>query len=162
MQRPLTYALLGATAILFAGSVTAVAAPEDRQARFERMMTELDADQSGAVSFEEFARRGDDRFMQTDSDGDGFLTPQEREAAKAQAMEGREGKRAKRAGKRGDKRLARVDTDQDGNISREEHQAAQQAHFARLDADGSGAVTQAEFRAQMEARRGKMRERRGN
>ncbi|MEO0412970.1 MAG: EF-hand domain-containing protein [Pseudomonadota bacterium] len=168
MQKSLTIALLSATAILFTGSTMALAASGDREARFERMMTHLDTDQSGAVSFEEFAKSGDERFARMDVDEDGLVTPEEREAAKAAAMEEREdrgGKKGKRSRKRGGKglgeaRLDRVDTDQDGNISLAEHNAAQQQHFASLDADGSGAVTSEEFKAQMENRRAQMKERR--
>lgn len=169
MQKSLTIALLSAATLLVVGSVSALAAPGEREGRLERMMTHLDTDQSGAVSFEEFAKRGDERFARMDLDEDGLVTAEEREAAKASAMAEREergGKKGRRGGKRGGKglgeeRLERVDTNQDGNISLAEHNAAQEQHFASLDADGNGAVTSEEFKAQMESRRAKMKERRG-
>lgn len=170
MKHPLTLAMIGAAAILFTGSTIALAAPGDRGGRLERMMTHLDTDQSGAISYEEFAKRGDDRFAQMDADGDGFITADERQAAKAgakdRAAEAGEGKRG-RKGRKGDMkrraeaRLERVDTDQDGVISLAEHNAAQQAQFAELDSDSSGSVTADEFEAQMKDRRARMKERRG-
>ncbi|MEM7568317.1 MAG: hypothetical protein AAF337_00840 [Pseudomonadota bacterium] len=167
MHKSFLVALAGSAAILFAGSVSAVAAPKGPEGRIEAMMERLDTDQSGAVSYEEFAKRGDDRFARMDADGDGLVTAEEREAAKAAAkaeFSERKGK-GKRGGKMrgpgGEARLERIDTDKDGNISLAEHNAAQEQHFAALDADGSGAVTSAEFIAEMEKRRAQFLERRG-
>ncbi|MEM1019295.1 MAG: hypothetical protein ACFBZ9_13065 [Sphingomonadales bacterium] len=163
MRKSMFVALLSASAILFTGTTSVLAAQGKRGPSFERMLSELDADQSGSLSYAEFAKRGDDRFAATDTNGDGLLTAEERDAAKEAFKEqrgekaGRAAKAAKKGG-RGAAMLDRVDTDQDGSISLAEHNAAQEARFAALDGDGDGSVTEDEFKAQIAERRAKFKE----
>lgn len=157
MTSRILIALAGATAILLAGSVVATAAPGgkgDPEARIDRMIERVDADQSGSVTFEEFAARGDERFAKLDANGDGAITQEERDAAKEAAKVARADEDAKGGKKgRGGDRMAKLDADGDGTITRAEHDAVQQQRFASLDADESGDVTKEEFAAQMKQHR---------
>lgn len=160
-------ALLSASGILLVGTASTLAAPEERgnrADRLERMIERLDADQSGAISLEEFARRSNERFATEDANGDGTVTTEEREAAREAHAAQREEKKSKRKdkkGKRGEERLAQIDTNKDGAVSREEHDAFQQKRFADMDSDGDGQVTAAEFTENAKSKRGGSKGKRG-
>jgi len=151
--------LTGASTIIFMAT-SALAAPEGRHTqRLDRMIERIDADQSGQISFAEFAARSNERFETADADGDGVLTAEERESARANRLQ-REGGRAEHRGMdpgkmaaRAAHRLEQIDTDKDGNISRAEHDAHQQERFTEIDQNGDGALTRDEFVANHKARR---------
>ncbi|MEM6681599.1 MAG: EF-hand domain-containing protein [Pseudomonadota bacterium] len=151
--------LAGATAVLFFAT-SAVAAPNERAARLDRMLERMDTDQSGALSYDEFIARPNQRFEKTDANGDGILSAEERENAKAE--------RSARGGKPGQKRaglgaglLRKMDSNNDGDISRSEHDAHHQARFSRIDLNADGALTKDEFIADMQARRTAFKDKRG-
>ncbi|MEM9880377.1 MAG: EF-hand domain-containing protein, partial [Pseudomonadota bacterium] len=151
--------LAGATAVLFFAT-SSVAAPNERAARLDRMLERMDTDQSGALSYDEFIARSNQRFEKTDANSDGILSAQERENAKAE--------RSARGGKPGQKRaglgaglLRKMDSNNDGDISRSEHDAHHQARFSRIDLNADGALTKDEFIADMQARRTAFKDKRG-
>lgn len=160
MNKRVAITVLSAASIFLAGTATVLAAPGDRGdrgARLERMIERLDADQSGAVSFEEFSRRSDEMFTRTDVDGDGNITSQERVEARLARQAEREEKAEERRGKmreRGEERVEKVDANGDGTVSKEEHVAHQQSRFSELDTDGDGQVTTAEFAENFKGKRG--------
>lgn len=77
--------------------------------------------------------RADARFAALDTNQDGRLSAQEREAARPGPQ-----------GDRGRRMLARVDADGDGLVSRAEYRAAAEARFARVDADSDGVAATGE------------------
>lgn len=155
--------LIGACGLVLLTSAVVVAAPGergDRAARLEKMLDRLDTDQSGTVSFEEFASRGNNLFAKHDADGDGLITAEEREAAKTERAEKMK-KRQAAVKQRGQAQLEEIDTNADGAISRAEHDAHQRARFTALDQDGDGEVSKAEFAEEMKARREAFKAKRG-
>lgn len=157
------FVLVGASGLLVIGHAATLAAPgerPDRGARLEKMLERIDTDQSGSISFEEFASRGNERFTKRDADGDGIITQEERDAARA-ALSSKKQKRQARMEEMAERRLQEIDTNSDGSISRAEHDAHQKTLFNRLDEDGSGDVSQAEFAAEMEERRANRKGKRG-
>jgi Ca2+-binding EF-hand superfamily protein len=101
------------------------------------------------VTLSEMQAQGAARFARADTDGDGFLSLAELEAA------GQE-----RASDRAAKMLSRMDANDDGKLSIDEmkHPRRDPARFfERMDADSSGGISEAEFqeaRAKMQERRG--------
>ncbi len=106
-----------------------------------------DTNQDGKISKTEFINAANIRFIETDINGDNFITKEERKAHK-------EGKRAKRESGRFD----RLDANNDGVITRNEFEAHSadraQMREARRDINQDGNVDQFD----KEARREKMRE----
>jgi hypothetical protein len=82
-----------------------------------------DLNQDGQVTKAEFMQTATDRFEAVDTNGDSFLSTEERKAM-------REGRHEKRA----DRRFERLDDDKDGNISRAEMDAASDKRKAKKDA----------------------------
>lgn len=116
--------------------------------------------------------RADARFDAMDTNKDGQLSAQERQAGMARtraAMAERRGGEmadfAPGAGRRGggggmgEKMLARIDTNGDGLISKAENRAAVEARFARMDADKDGTVEAGERRGPGMGQRGERGER---
>lgn len=99
---------------------------------------DLNGDQQ--ISITEFLAGADTRFDETDVNGDGFLSDDERKAS-------REARRQAHA----DERFAKVDQNGDGQLSKEELQAAKDARrdkkIARHDLNGDGTVDDQEREA---------------
>ncbi|WP_173655786.1 EF-hand domain-containing protein [Sphingomonas turrisvirgatae] len=108
--------------------------------------------------------RADARFTALDTNKDGQLSAQERQAgmerARAARAERRGGERPERgpgAGRRAggaERMLARIDTNGDGLISRAENRAAAEARFDRMDADKDGRIERGERRGKHMGMRG--------
>jgi Ca2+-binding EF-hand superfamily protein len=85
------------------------------QARFERMLKEVDSNGDGLIQRSEMEGRAAARFTEMDTNGDGALSREEmqtsREAMRAQRMQ---------------ERFATMDTNGDGQISPEEMAAARE------------------------------------
>ncbi len=82
-----------------------------------------DLNQDGQVTKAEFTQSAESRFYATDTNGDGFLTEEERKAHKDASREDRK-----------DKRFAELDTNGDGLLSRAEIEARADEREARKDA----------------------------
>jgi len=121
--------------------VTAQSAGDGKDRRAE-MFQELDANNDGTVSAEEFNNR-QDRFARADADGNGLLTAEEMMAT------GRE-----REERRVARMIERLDSDGDGALSQAEIEDRRNPArmFERLDANEDGVVSEEEF---AEARMGR-------
>lgn len=145
--------------LIAVGSV-ATAQARDHGGKFT--FDQIDANNDGAVTMEEVKAHQVARFKKADSDGDGFLSPEEmRGSDRAQQMLKRfdtnrdgvideselEAAGKERATKRAERILKRVDANGDGKISLEEAESRRDPArmFERLDADGDGSVTEQEF-----------------
>lgn len=115
-----------------------------------------DLNQDGQVTKAEFTQSAESRFYAADTDGDGFLTQDER---KAHRVAGREDRK--------DKRFAALDTNGDGLLSKDEigargdkrkarKDARRKAVLEKFDTNLDGSLSDAE-RTVMEAERGNMR-----
>lgn len=82
-----------------------------------------DLNQDGQVTKAEFTQSAESRFFAADTNGDGFLTQEERKAHKEARREDRK-----------DKRFAELDTNGDGLLSRAEIEARADKRKARKDA----------------------------
>ena len=133
-------AFAGAAAATTAGAQQAPAAPGAGNAgqrgpgqRFER----LDTDDSGSISFEEFAAAmGGGRMQGADADADGTLTVEEI-AAQLQKEHFR---------RRAERMIRRLDTDGNGKLTTAEIESRQKKVFALADRDDSGAIEADEMR----------------
>lgn len=130
MQKLLTATALAA--MLTAGVATA-------------MQTETARSPGAPLTKAQLLSRADARFDAMDTNKDGKLSAQEREATRS---EGRHGGRAAAM-------LTRVDTNKDGLISRAEHRAAAEVRFARIDANKDGTIEAGERPGFREKRGGK-------
>ncbi|PWL33644.1 MAG: calcium-binding protein [Marivita sp. XM-24bin2] len=106
-----------------------------REERRAAAFAELDANDDGTVSAEEFAARAN-RFARIDTNGDGVLTAEELAAA------GEE-----RAARRAERMIARLDTNGDGALSEDEIKSRRDPSrmFEHLDANDDGMVSSEEF-----------------
>lgn len=103
----------------------------DGKMRFER----ADADNSGDVTFEEFAAAMNTRIASADADKDGKMTVAEI-AAEIERM------RAERMAKR---IVERFDTDGDGALTAAEVESRQKKMFALLDRNDDGKIVREEM-----------------
>ena len=147
---------LAAAFLAFAGAATAAGgaaaqqgpgaanpAPRPPGQRFERM----DTDDSGTISFEEFAAAMDSRTgaAAADADGDGTLTVEEI-AAELQRQHFR---------RQAERMMRRMDADGDGTVTLAEIESRQRKMYALMDRDDSGAIEADEMRrGRGEGRRG--------
>lgn len=99
----------------------------DRQAMFDR----ADADDSGDVTYEEFAAVFGNRFTSADADGNGELTVGEVADGIQRIMAERMAARV----------IERLDTNDDGKLTVAEIESQQKKLFALADRDDDGKVT---------------------
>lgn len=119
-------------AIAAALSSSAMAADgNQRRGDHENRLQRADADNSGDVTFEEFAAAMNGRFGNADADGDGKMTVGEI-ATEIQRM------RAERMAKR---LVERFDTDGDGVLTKAEVEARQKKMFALMDRNDDGKIS---------------------
>jgi len=119
-----------------------------------RELKEFDTDGDGYISDEERTaapyRRHTQRLEKFDADGDGHVSNEERAAARNQRKE---------------QRLEEFDADGDGRLSEDElaaaHKKRQEQHIKVFDTDGDGKLSEAEKRAASEKRREHRTERSG-
>lgn len=164
-MRKLKYGLLGGTAALAA----AMALPALSQAEpgmgghGARLFEMTDTDKSGDISKAEMQAAAEARFEAADKNGDGVLTKDESDAARAEMREKMEAHRGDPA-----ERFAAADADGDGRLTLDEmkeaaakrmaehgkegdmpgrHADRMEKVFERADADGDGALTQDEMKA---------------
>ncbi len=135
------------------GGLTYTAMADNRGGPHPRLEA-LDANQDGNITKDEAEAHRADKFNSADANGDGLVSADEFEVfAEAERERKREQRQARR--------FAKMDVDGDGLISAEEHAshaaARMERMFERVDTDGDGVITEAE----MEAAKGKMREKRG-
>ena len=143
-------ALLGA---MIPAALVLPAMAQDGPPRGPQMVFEtFDLDGDGAVTLEEMEGARAVRFAEADANGDGMLDREELLAAATGRME------------RGiDRMIEHADADGDGALSLEEIAEARSGRrgpgpevlFERFDADGDGSVTEAEFDEAVEAFRGR-------
>jgi Ca2+-binding EF-hand superfamily protein len=145
---------LAAAFLAFAGAATAAGgaaaqqgpgaanqAPRAPGQRFER----LDTDDSGSISFEEFAAAMGGRMDAADADGNGTLTVEE---VAAQLQKEHFRRQAQRM-------IRRLDANGDGQLTTAEIESRQKKMYALMDRDDSGAIEADEMRrGNREGRRG--------
>ena len=123
--------------LLAASAATGVAAQTsgDREERRAEMFQDLDANNDGSVSEDEFVNRPD-RFARADTDSNGVLSAEELLAAGDE-----------RAERRVARMIERLDANEDGVLSQEEIEARRSpaGMFDRLDANNDGMVSEEEF-----------------
>jgi Ca2+-binding EF-hand superfamily protein len=122
------------------------------------MLGRADTNEDGQISRAEFDARSGEHFARLDTDSDGVISAEERQAMREHRSE-RRGRRGHRG--QGDM-MARMDANSDGVITRGEIGAHAVERFQRADADSDGIVTAAERQAAHEAMREQRRERREN
>jgi Ca2+-binding EF-hand superfamily protein len=159
MHRLMT--VLAVTALVLGTVATALAQPAVQQglrdrkmnpeARWQRMLEHLDADNSGTISQDEFPGR-DEIFAKIDANSDGQISQDE-----AAAVRGRRGQRGHHRGRldpgqRWQRMLERLDADGSGTISQNEFPGPDEV-FARIDTNDDGHISQDEAVA-MRSRRG--------
>ena len=117
--------------------------------RMKNAVKQMDANNDGAISFEEFRmpEGRDAPEMRMDANGDGEITRDEVSQAATQ--------RTKEALTRFDA----LDADGDGVVKQSERR---RAAFDRMDVDGDGQITKSEFREARKDRRRTMQERGGH
>lgn len=125
-------------AALVATGVTGSVQAQEGNAREDRraeMFAELDANNDGTISAEEF-QAGGDRFARSDANGDGLLTAEEMAAIGGE-----------RAMRRAERMIERLDENGDGSLSREEVESRRDPSrlFARLDTNDDGQISEEEF-----------------
>lgn len=113
----------------------------DRGTRFER----ADADQSGDVTFEEFAAAMNTRIGKADADGDGKMTVAEI-ATEIERM---------RAERRAQRIVDRFDTDGDGMLTLAEIESRQKKMFALMDRNDDGKIVEDEMPKRMHRHKGR-------
>ena len=120
-----------------------------RGAGIERMFEEVDANADGKITAAEMEAAAAARFGVADTDGDGFLSPEEVAAQAQKRMEERDAKRGERMQERQTRMFERLDENEDGKLSLEEMAARGEGRgfdrmLERLDTDGDGAISKAE------------------
>ena len=120
-------AIIGLLVTGSAYAATAEGAGDRQRNGFKR----LDADGSGRIDREEFAKGGTVRFGRMDADGDGAVTLAEFED------------RARR--EHAERRFQRLDADADGKVTEAEFTAAGDRLFEHLDENGDGYLSMGEM-----------------
>ena len=141
----------GLAAIIAAGAAIAAVNATDSGGK-------SDVDKDGKITLAEMQQRTAERFKRLDTNGDGTVTKEERQAARDSWREHRGGRHGDggpgRGGGRGDF-FGRLDTDGNGAVSMPEFNAKSAERFARLDSNKDGQVSKDEFEAAREGFRGR-------
>lgn len=107
--------------------------------------SEIDQNNDGAITPDELDAVRQGRFARVDTDGDGFLSLAELQAAASE-----------RGRKRAERMIERLDDDNDGRLSREELQDARSSRiFERADRDNNGSLSEEELSNLIERARGR-------
>ncbi len=117
---------------LFVSQTVAEEETETTKPENQRFM-KLDANGDGGVTRDEFDAARAKRFAQADADGNGLLTKEEMEAHRETQKKDRMSKR-----------FGALDTDGDGQVSQTEFVNPEIDMFERLDANGDGLLSQEE------------------
>ena len=132
--------------VLSAALLTFPATADDRggpdRMMHGKMMKNLDLDDNGEITRDEFRSPAENRVTNLDTNGDGLVTPDELDAdfeARQAEMLARSSERHARMRER----FFQQDTNGDGAISADE---INETLFAQMDADGSGGITRDEIR----------------
>lgn len=134
MKRTMTYAFAFMTIAGALGSAAMAADGNSRRGQHDRL-ERADTDNSGDVTFEEFAAVMNSRFGNADADKDGKMTVGEI-AGEIQRM------RAERMAKR---LVERFDSDGDGALTTAEIEARQKKMFALMDRNDDGKIAKDEM-----------------
>ena len=167
-MRRLTPPILSLCILSLAGAAYANQPSADRQARAAEHMATVDTDGSGTISLAEYTAQGQARYTKTDTNGDGFLSQDERKAAheakqaerkanreaRAESRPEREdGQDGKKKGPRDGQRPDKMDANSDGFISQAELSANMIARFESADTDANGVLDLEELKAAQKKRR---------
>lgn len=126
--------------LAIAGAATGIAQAQERDGQRGQRFERLDADQSGDVTFEEFAAAMNNRLGKADANGDGKMTVEE-VAAEIERM------RAERQARR---IIERFDVDGDGALTAAEIESRQKKRFALLDRNDDGKIAREEMPRRIE------------
>lgn len=139
-------------------TIVAVFAGLCMTAAFAGQEMKADADADGQVSLSEFKAMHDARvqehFAMLDSDGDGYISEDEMQAAPRPPHD-KKGKRKHHKDRSPEKAFERLDADGSGGVSQLELEGKRFSPdgnaFAAADSDGSGELDAAELHAMMQA-----------
>jgi Ca2+-binding EF-hand superfamily protein len=113
-----------------------------RQAHKKKYQSKMKTDSEGRISKQAYLdakmKWAEQKFARLDKDGDGFLSQEERMAAKMT-------KRSKRA----HHYFSKIDANSDGMISADENRASADRMFTKMDKNGDQVITQDEIQAMM-------------
>lgn len=121
---------------------------------FEKLLERFDVNKDGSLTQDEVQSVQSGFFTAADTNGDGFLTIEEFEAARAQERETHL-----------TEKFAELDSNGDGGIAADELTNAAgpdrhlSRHFAKVDTNGDGSITLEEMRASMQAKEAQMGDR---
>jgi hypothetical protein len=105
-----------------------------RKDRFQ----EMDVNQDGIVTLDEFLSHEKKKFQRIDKDGNGKISQAEMQAHESQRPNG---------GKGGD-RFTKLDTNHDSSVSLEEYLAGEKRKFTAIDKNGDGRLSQDEMQSE--------------
>lgn len=102
-------------------------------------LAQMDSNQDQMISQTEWEQTRNALFERLDTNGNGFIEPEERQAQREHIQN--------RMRQHQQQRVIQADSDGDQRISREEFAAMGLARFSQLDTDSDGQITQAEREA---------------
>lgn len=112
-------------------------------------LAQMDSNQDQIISQSEWDQSRDELFQRLDTNGNGFIEPEERQAHREQIQN--------RMRQHQQQRVMQADSDGDQRISQQEFAAMGHSRFSQLDTNSDGQITQDE----REAFKQSMRERHG-
>lgn len=123
-----------------------------------------DLNQDGQVTKAEFTQAAESRFFATDTNNDGFLSPEEREAHRKAAMEAHKDERFSKLDANGDGLLSRDEVDAAGAKKKAEHEGRRKKFMEKFDTNLDGTLSEAErtvMKAELGGKRKKEKGKRG-